>query len=235
MLEKNNDFLQRFEEWEAKCIEHTKKQFQNEMIRFKRSSNTLYYAFSSILRPELHQDPRKRAIMFLTPKLIFSFKAIRDLTLKGYYFETSLLERDVIECLGLCSLFARDKDKASKWMKGEDLEISKRQISNEIAVFFKSASNDRVNLKKIYDYLSRYVHYDLKAVISFVPYKGKRKVAFQRLPVFEKEKANHFSIYPLLLSTILWVVFEDELGEELRKEMQDFFFEVAQEMRKKEN
>lgn len=235
MLEKH-EILPLFEQWEAKCSDYTKKQFHKELIRFERSFNTLHYAFSAILQPELPEDPQKRAVMLLVPKIIFLFKAIRDLTLKGHYFETSLLARSAIEGIGLCSLFSRDRNKASIWLKGKRIKIPKRQIAHEIAVFFKSASDKRVDLRRIYSSLSCSIHYDLKAVISFVPYKGRRKVAFQLLPVFEKEKAREyateFSQFPLLLSTILWFVFEDELGEEMRKEMQDFFFEIAEEMRK---
>jgi len=135
----------------------------------------------------------------------------------------------MIEGIGLCSLFYRDRDKASRWIKGEGVDISKRQIAHEIAVFFKSASDNKV--KKLYDSLSGHVHLDAGAVISFLPYKTEKSIGLQLLPIFDKEKVTNFSTYLLVLATILWVVFEDELGKELRKEMQDFFFETAEEMR----
>lgn len=229
MLQKY-DFLQRFEDWEAKCIKQTKQEFQKELIRFKHSFNALCYAFQVILRSKQLQDPQKQAIVLLMPRLIFLSESIHELTLKGYYFEASLLERDMIEGIGLCSLFSRDRDEASKWARGERVRIPKRQIAHETAVFFKSASDNRV--KKLYDSLSGLVHLDAKAVISFLPYKTEKSLGLQILPIFDKEKATSFSIYPLLLSSILWFVFEDELGKELREEMQDFFFEVAEEMRK---
>lgn len=226
------DVLQQFEKSETKCIGQTKKQLQSKLIRFRRSFNALCYAFSVIFHSKLEQDPRKRAIVLLMPRLIFLSKSIHELTLKGYYFEASLLERDIVEGIGLCSLFSRDIDKASKWMKGEDLGVSKRQIAHEIAVFSKSASDNRV--KKLYDRLSRHVHLDVKPVVRFLPYVTEKSIGLQLLPIFDKEKVTDFSIYPLFLATILWSVFEDELGGELRKEMKDFFLGVAEEMGKEE-
>jgi hypothetical protein len=41
--------------------------------------------------------------------------------LRGYYFEASLLERDLIEGMGLCSLFKEDENKASMWIRDERL------------------------------------------------------------------------------------------------------------------
>jgi len=223
------DILQKFEQAEAKCAEQTKRQFQNESTRFERSFNVLCHAFSVILRANPSQDSRKRAIILLVLKLIFAFKSIHDLTLKGYYSDARILERAVIEGLGLCALFSRDKDKASKWLKRKGLEMSKRQISHELAVFFRSAYDNRV--KKLYSSLGQDVHSDYRAVLSFVPYKTDGSIGLKLLPFFEKEKATDFSIYPLLLSSILWVVFEKELGKTLRKEMSDYFGEMAEEMR----
>ena len=100
----------------------------------------------------------------------------------------------------------------------------------EIAVFSRSASDNRV--KKLYDRLSRHVHLDVKPVIRFLPYVTEKSVGIQLLPIFDKEKVTNFSINPLFLGTILWSVFENELGEELRKEMKDFFLGVAEEMGK---
>lgn len=229
MLHKN-DIVEKFERAESECIKQTKREFQNELTRFENSFNVLCSAFSVVFQSKLSQDPRKRAMVLLVPRLIFLSKSIHELALKGYYFEASLLERDMIEGIGLCSLFSRDREEASRWMKGERADISKRQIAHEIAVFFRSASDNRV--KKLYDLLSGHVHLDAKAVISFLPYVTEKSMGLQLLPIFDKGKLTNFSTYPLLLASILWVVFEDELGEELRKEMQDFFFGVAEEMGK---
>jgi len=50
------DILKRFEEWETKCIMKTEKKFQNELMQFKDSFNTLCYAFSEILKSQPAKD-----------------------------------------------------------------------------------------------------------------------------------------------------------------------------------
>jgi hypothetical protein len=88
-------------------------------------------------------------------------------------------------------------------------------------------------VKKLYDALSCRIHLDAKAMITFLPYITEKGAGLQLLPIFEKEKVTDFSIYPILLSSILWVVFEDELSKELRDEKREFFFQMGNERKNK--
>lgn len=157
-------------------------------------------------------DVRKSAILAIIPRIIRSMQSIRDLTLKGYYYDASVLERSLIESMGLCAYLAFNEKEAENWTKGNDVKTPKIKLFDWAFKLLRVKDKD-ADSYRIYGELCGYVHTSAKAITSLMKFNhGRGLVDLQFISNFEKERVHEIASYPTLMLIIVKEIFHDELA-----------------------
>ena len=144
------------------------------------------------------------AILTMLPRLFGTIQSIRVLTVKGYYYDAVILERSVVENLGLCVYLVNNEKEAKRWLAGKDIRMPKINMFDE---FFSLVSRDAVKKghgwKALYGKLSQYVHATLKAIgPTYVANIGdiedqSSNVEYEFPPFFDEKLVTNFAVYPI--------------------------------------
>lgn len=86
----------------------------------------LYDAFESVTQSYSDEwSYSKKASLFILPRLLMSSKVSLDLLTRGYYYDYTIIERNLWESIALISLFSKDEESAKKWFGFKRLDIPK--------------------------------------------------------------------------------------------------------------
>lgn len=216
-MEWPSNFAEAEEENTRKALSQLKKDFEI----YENSLNLLMETIDQIASfssPKRRYSGAKAAIMSILPRIIQSMQSIRILALKGYYYDVAVLQRSLLESIGLCAYFALNEEEARNWIKGGDVKIAKIELFDY--VFLLIGEKGTRGARSVYGELCRYVHANVRAIISLVDDIDRTKgtIAFHFLPEFDKNTCREsISCFPTLMLLVLSEIFENELGDKTRK------------------
>jgi hypothetical protein len=221
----NSDYCNLSLRAENEINKRTLSQFKKENKFYERALNFLYEVVNYLYQSKSSEHfDSTFAILTMLPRLFGTIQSIRVLTVKGYYYDAVILERSVVENLGLCVYLARNEKEAERWLTGKDIRMPKINIFDE---FFSLISSDAVKKddygKALYGKLSQYVHATLKAigptyVISIGDIEDQSyKVDYAFPPFFDEKLVTHFALYPMLTLIMLVELFKDLKDRYLNK------------------
>jgi len=217
----NSDYYNMSLRAENEITKYMLSQFKKEIKFYERALNLLYeivdYLYQS--KPSTPFDSTF-AILTMLPRLFGTIQSITILTIKGYYYDAVILERSVVENLGLCVYLAKNEKEAKRWLTGKDIRVPKINLFDE---FFSLVSEDAGKKdhkwKALYGNLSQYVHATLKAIgPTYVVNIGdiedqSSKVEYVFPPFFDEKLVTHFAVYPMLTLIMLVELFKEDLKD----------------------
>jgi len=196
-------------------------EFKKENRFYERALNLLHEVVHC-----LYQSKSSRpfdstfATLTMLPRLFGTIQSIRVLTAKGYYYDSVILERSVVENLGLCVYLTRNEKEAKRWLAGKDLRMPKINIFDDFfSLFSKDVGKNGHSWKALYGELSQYVHATLKAIgPTYVIDVGdiinqSSTVKYVFPPFFDEKLVTYFAVYPMLTLIMLVELFEEELKD----------------------
>lgn len=215
-----DSFLKDEEEIAKKTLGHFRKEFELYERSFNLLLETVDYLCDLTTKDKPFGSMAKDAIMFIMPRIVQSMQSIRILKLKGYYYDASVLERGLMESMGLCAYFALNDKEAENWLKGKDVKIAKIKLFEYVPTLLKK---DARGAKSLYGELCRYVHSNIRAIMSLVVRQPETQDLRLRFgPEFDKEKMDEIADYPMLMSIVLMQIFKDELTEKRKEDIMRF-------------
>ncbi|MBA7470394.1 hypothetical protein ES707_05679 [subsurface metagenome] len=178
----------------------------------------------------MEKDPSKiptakKVILIITTRIIQSMQAIRVLNLKGYYYDLRVLERCLLENMGLCAYFALNEEETEKWIKGKN-KIARIRLIDYISLLVGIKEGGWI---PIYGKLSGYVHTNLRSIASLIVDIDPEGISFQVTPIFDKEKVSEISLYPTVMLIILARIFRDELTKTRKARIMRFCKQILAE------
>ena len=215
-----NNFLKAEDENTKKTLREFRKEFELYERSFDLLCETLGYLYKWA-KPDRTYSTAKFVILSILPRIVQTMQSIRLLTLKGYYYDTAVLERSLVESIGLCAYFALNEKEAENWFKGNDVKIAKIRLPDYIPLLLRVKSEDLESAKSVYGKLSEYVHTNIKAIVSLVTNFNDKstRVSFAVIPSFSKEKVTINAGYPLCMLCMLVEIFRDELTKKRREKI----------------
>lgn len=217
----NSDYYNTYLRAENEITKCMLTQFKKEDKFYERALNLLYevvdYLYQS--KPSRHFNSAF-AILTMLPRLFGTIQSIRTLTVKGYYYDAVILERSVVENLGLCVYLAKNEEEAKRWLTGKDIRMPKINIFDEFFSLFPiDAMKKGHGWKALYGKLSQYVHATLRAigptyVINIEDIEDQSdKVEYVFPPFFDEELVTHFAVYPMVTLIMLVTTFKEDLED----------------------
>lgn len=215
-----DSFLKDEEEITKETLSHFKKEFELYERSFNLLLETVSYLCDLTTKEKPFGSMAKDAIMFIMPRIVQSMQSIRILSLKGYYYDVSVLRRSLIESIGLCAYFALNEKEAKNWLEGKDVKMAKIRLFDYIP---KLLGREDDSGKSVYGQLSRYVHTNIRAIVTLIFKQPKtRGLGLKFGPEFDKEDMDEISAYPTLMSLMLMKIFKDELTEKGKEKITRF-------------
>lgn len=218
----NSDYYNKSLRAENQITKRILSEFKKENKFYERALNLLYEVVDYLYQSKPTGRPFDGAFAILTmlPRLFGTIQSIRVLTVKGYYYDAVILQRSVVENLGLCVYLAKNEKEAKRWLTGKDIRMPKINIFDE---FFSLVSRDTMKKghrwKALYGELSQYVHATLKAIgPTYVINIGdiidqRSKVEYAFPPFFDEKHVEHFAVYPMLTLIMLVELFKEDLKD----------------------
>lgn len=207
-----NDFL----ETEDENARKASRQFKKELKLYEQSFNllleTTYFLYDTSASGSFSES--KTAVLLIMPRVIQSMQSVRILNLKGYYYDKSILERSLMESIGLCAYLGSNEEEASRWLSGKSIKSPSIKLFDYV---FKLIEAEGYSGIRVYGRMSKYVHTDVRAIVSLIsdlhPQKGDMlpKADMQFSPLFDKQKFEGISAYPIAMLVLLGIIFKDDL------------------------
>lgn len=207
-----------------KTAKFTLKKFKQEFKLYERLFDLCMETYDYIAKSsesELIDSRAKNAVLFILPRIVQSLQSIRLLTAKGYYYDSTIIKRGLLESIGLCKYLSSNEEEADQWLNGKKVELA------SIHLFDYALKLDQAEMKTsaraFYGQLCDFVHTNLRGALSLYGGEakvGKRKqtviagsvkVKFQFAPKFDEKGVIGISSYPMLANQMLEHVFEKEL------------------------
>ena len=234
---KNSDRFNMILKKENETTKRTLSQLKRENEFYERSFSLLYNLtiYLCDLTKSKMPSRSKFAILTMLPRLLGTMQSIRILGLKGYYYDMAILERSILENIGLCAYLATNEEEARNWLRGKDISIPKIKLLDELYSFLSSEKvREFKEGKAIYGKLSNYVHASLRAIgPSFLtpsPTSEELKVDVDFPPFFRKEKVPYVSAYAILLLFVLIIAFKNDIEEKWTEKVWNFIGEYVAEI-----
>lgn len=188
---------------------------------YKRSFNLLCETIDH-LSELMEKDPRKiprakKVILMITNRIVQLMQSIRVLNLKGYDCDVRVLERCLLESMGLCAYFALNEEETENWIKSKD-SIAKIRLVDYISLLL--GVNGRSGIP-FYGNLSKYVHTYAESIAFLIVDTDREagELSFALTPIFDEEKVSEISWIPTLMLAVLGKIFRDELTEKRNGEI----------------
>ena len=230
------NFLESEDETTKETLSHFKKEFELYERSFNMLSKTVDYLYGLTKKQKLKDSMVRDAVFILLPRIMQSMQSIRVLNLKGYYYDSKILERCLGESIGLCAYFALNEKEAENWIRGRDIKIAKIKLLDYVKVLLNLTVDDE--FKSIYGDESRFVHSNVKAIVSSLAAKEsvpQSEMGFYFAPTFDREKVCEFAAYPTLMLILLKKIFQNELTKEITVETEKWIAQYLTEKRKMRN
>jgi hypothetical protein len=212
-----NDFLLAEDENARK----TSRQFKKDLKLYKQSFNllieTTYFLYDKTA-DSAFSSPRT-AVLLIMPRIIQSMQSVRTLGLKGYYYDKAILERSLIESMGLCAYLASNEEEAKRWLSGKDIKSPKIKLFDHLRNIVSPESSSGIST---YGRLSKYVHTGFKGIVTLIADMLPPKQAVMQFgPSFDKQKFEGISPYPVVMLMFLGITFKDYLTKRKLKKISD--------------
>lgn len=220
MIKLTHSALQDFVKTEEETIKVTLKKFKQDFKLYKRCFDLCIETFDYIAKSresKFISSKGKDATLIILPSIMQSVQSIRLLSTRGYYYDSAIIMRSLLESIGLCTYLSTDDEKANLWLHGKSIKLA------SIHLFDYTFSKNDPRVKRLYGHLCNYVHRNIYSAIYF--YRGSHKpkvkknantegsvrVDLQFVPQFDKKEARQTSAYPLLTALMLQDIFKEEL------------------------
>lgn len=161
----------------------------------------------------------KTAVTLILTRIMQSMQAMKLLKTRGYNYDASILERSLVESMGLCAYISLNEKEAKRWLDGKQLEVASISLFEYIPRLLghdERSKTARALPKRLYGRLCDYVHTNIKGVLYLVDTGQKTKnggeVNLQFGPQFDEQAWGRIAAYPLLLILMLEKIFKNELG-----------------------
>lgn len=196
----SNDSVIPFEEAskaEKENIEKTKtllgKQIRNYVDFYELLYNLFEHSGNQSRVKNVIYDYRDSVVLMLGSRIVISSKAYLDLVLKGYYYDSEVIFRSLVESIGIMRLLVgcRDKQKANmladKWLKGK---LDHQTVRKELNL------SPSIGYSRLYRGLCDYVHSNFDAVKTLTtPDFADGSIETPPKPSFKRERALSL-LYP---------------------------------------
>jgi hypothetical protein len=212
------------EETAKVTFEKFKKEFKLYERCFDLCMETIDYLLEST-ENKLFDSEAKTAIMVILPSIVQSMQSIRLLRTKGYYYDSAIVERSLIESIGLCAYLSLDEEEATRWLDGKSTKVARINLFDYVSRLLRGRK-DFAEMKQVYGQLSDYVHRNLRAAVQSVTFpeqevnkvRDSGSINLQFIPQFDEKNVGRISVYPLVVTKVLERIFKKEL--ELDKKRQ---------------
>jgi hypothetical protein len=205
---------------EEETLRITLKKFKQDSKLYEHCFDLCMETFDCIAKSresEIISSKGKDTTLIILPSIMQSMQSIRLLATRGYYYDSAIIVRSLLESIGLCQYLSTDNEEAIRWIHGKRIKLA------GIHLFDYAFAKDDAKVKSLYGHLCNYVHRNIRSAIYF--YKGVHepkvrkdanteegvRVNFQFVPQFDKKEAPQTSIYPLLVALMLRDIFKEEL------------------------
>jgi hypothetical protein len=215
-----NDFL----EAESECATQTIFYLGEDLILYEHTFNLLLEMIHHICSRKTSGNPLstvKSAIMIIVPRIIQSLQSIRDLTLKGYYYDLSVVQRSFIESIGLCAYLSQNPEEALNWLKGKDVSVAKINLLPYAGKLLKDTKTNTKRAKALYGRLCNYAHANVRAVASLLAKSESSNLTIGTfyVPVFDEKQVECIAPWSILTLAVLREIFYNELAERKRNKI----------------
>jgi hypothetical protein len=223
-----DSFIKAEDEVTKETLRHFKRMFE----LYERSFNLLLETVSCLFdltKTKLPDSTAKEVILLIIPRIIHSIESIRNLTLKGYYYDVAVLQRSLAESMGLIAYFALNEKEAEKWIEGKDIKIPKIELFDFVIKLFGAKD---FSAKSDYGRLCEYVHTNVRAIVSMLDLNQPApEIGLLITPQFDKEKVVVIASYPTIMLIIIQKIF-NELPEKRREKINKFCRRYSAEIKK---
>jgi len=225
------------EDWTTK---ETIRRYQKESELYERSFNLALDTFHYICKRtkrKIMDSCGKELTLLILPRIIQSLQSIRTLTMKGYYYDASVLERSYFEAVGMCAYLSLNEEEAKKWGKGGKLGVNSTGLVNWIPKLL--VGNLKTDLKPAYWKLCDYVHNNAKGVLSMVSdwhpeesnlNQEKSRLTLRYAPVFDENKVEIVSALSTTVCLAMEKIFWNELTKERKDRIEGFIDQYVKEV-----
>ena len=121
---KENEISVQTEQYFSKEIEFFKKNFDIACEIYD-------WFYKKHDKPENPIPKKLFPLSVMIPRLLFTLKAIYNLTTIGYYYDAHLLFRTFIENLGLCIYLTKNENHVTKWLQGKKMDVPYIELFRE--------------------------------------------------------------------------------------------------------
>lgn len=205
---------------------------KKDLEYYNESMNLCWNILTAITRSNIQKpfNTQKASIFFLTQRLLHTIQSIWHLAIKGYYYDSRVLQRSFYENIGLCVHFSKNEEDSKRWFNGKEVKVPSIELFRKIE---QLSPNDSSNLEmkkweRAYGLLCNYVHDNMKAVVQLIDTHKHEKTtasATFNIPVkFSKEFIRNLPTFPILFSICLINVFDEELDEKIKNEVNESHF-----------
>jgi hypothetical protein len=218
---------------ESKNIQNAIKQSKASLAFYEEGVSLCNEILSSVSK----QDKEKlrqiedRVCDLILVRTLGTMQSIRNLTIMGYYYEASILDRSFIEAIGLCCYLKLNKEDAKKWFKDNKIDKSSFKILESISILLNLDLKNQIN--ELYGRLCDFVHTNSSAVATLIDFETaeqylnqegqKIKQVFIEIPSkYDKSKVDNIISYPLLVLLIMLTIFEKQISNTQRKKINRF-------------
>jgi hypothetical protein len=213
--------LNDFQEDEFECAMRTVTFLKEDLILYEHTFNLLLEMIEDVASKKTPLSAVQSAVWFMTPRIVQSLKSIRDLTLNGYYYDASVIQRSFIESIGLCAYLSQASEKeALNWIDGKDVGVAKINLFSYATKLVKNAKTiDDKRSKALYGKLCGYTHSNPRALVtSFFHKADSSNFAFSTslTPIFDEKQVGYIAHWALFTVAVLKEIFYDELKERER-------------------
>jgi len=209
-----------FVEREEETVKVTLKKLKQDFKLYERCFDLCMETFDCMAKSresEIVSSKGKDATLIILPSIMQSVQSIRLLITRGYYYDSAIVVRSLLESVGLCTYLSTDDEEANRWVHGKRIKLA------GIHLFDYAFGKNDAKVRRLYGLLCNYVHRNIRSAIYF--YRGTHEqkvkkdanteggvsVDLQFVPQFDKKEATLTSTYPLLVALMLQEIFKEEL------------------------
>jgi len=206
--------LKDFVEAEEKVEKETFRCFNKEIECYEQALNLLLETFDYVAEASEHNALQKTesVTILILPRIIHAMQSIKLLNLRGYYYDVKIIERCLIESIGLCAYLALNEEEIENYIHGRKLKVASIRLPNYIIKLIDNTIDYEGEPE--YGKLSSFVHNRMLAISVLIKRETKKsRFKLKMLPEFDEYVGFSLTKYPMLMTCLLLLICKDKLGE----------------------
>jgi hypothetical protein len=213
-------------ESEKETTKLTSEKFKKELMLYARFFDLFMETIDCIgesTESKLIDSEGKNATIIILPRVVQSIESIRLLTTKGHYYDSAIIERSLLESLGLCAHLSSNEEEAKRWIRGEKIKLPSIDLLDFPRWLHVGKDDDR--WKKfwnvLYGQLCNYVHTNIRSAASLIRRDRKKeeriggvmsgRLKCQYAALFDGSRAREILADLVLATLIVENIFKEEL------------------------